>query len=117
VRACGSLSDAVLFTTYPDVGSERERIGFEAVRDRVRMTRYSLDCYAYALVALGQADLVIEAGLQAYDIQGPQGVIEAAGGIVTDWTGGPAHRGGQVIAAGDRRTHAEALALLEPFAG
>ena len=51
----------------------------------MRMTRYGFDCYAYALVALGQVDLVIEAGLQPYDIQGPQAVIEAAGGVVTDW--------------------------------
>ena len=39
-------------------------------------------------------------------------MIEAAGGIVSDWQGGPAHRGGRVIAAGDRRVHAAALELL-----
>jgi fructose-1,6-bisphosphatase/inositol monophosphatase family enzyme len=39
-------------------------------------------------------------------------VIEAAGGIVTDWRGGPAHRGGRILAAGDRRVHATALELL-----
>ncbi|MCB1339129.1 MAG: histidinol-phosphatase [Maritimibacter sp.] len=112
VRPCAGLSEAVLFTTYPEVGSTAEREAFETVRDRARLTRYSLDCYAYALVAMGQADLVIEAGLQAYDVQAPIAVIEAAGGIVTDWTGGPAHQGGRILAAGDARTHAEALALL-----
>ena len=112
VRACAGLADAVLYTTYPEVGSPAERAGFEAVRDRVRMTRYGFDCYAYALLALGHIDLVVEAGLQVYDIQGPQAVIEAAGGIVSDWQGGPAHRGGRVIAAGDRRVHAAALELL-----
>ncbi len=112
VRECRDLSEAVLLTTYPEVGSTVEQVGFEAVRDRVRLTRYGLDCYAYALVALGQVDLVIEAGLEPYDIQGPQAVIEAAGGIVTDWRGGPAHRGGRVIAAGDRRVHEAALEFL-----
>jgi histidinol phosphatase-like enzyme (inositol monophosphatase family) len=112
VRACASLSEAVLYTTRPEVGSPVERDGFDAVRDRVRLTRYGLDCYAYALVALGQVDLVIEAELHPYDIQGPQAVIEAAGGIVTDWRGGPAHNGGRVLAAGDPRTHAAALAIL-----
>ncbi|MBP7001836.1 histidinol-phosphatase [Amaricoccus sp.] len=111
-RACRGLGDAVLFSTFPEVGTPAERAGFEAVRDRVRLTRYGLDCYAYALVALGQVDLVIEAGLFAYDVQGPQAVIEAAGGVVTDWQGRPAHRGGRVLAAGDRRIHAEALELL-----
>lgn len=111
-RACARLEDAVLYTTFPEVGTAAERAGFEAVRDRVRLTRYGLDCYAYALVALGQVDLVIEAGLHPYDVQGPQGVIEAAGGIVTDWRGGPAHRGGRILAAGDARIHAAALELL-----
>ena len=111
-RRCGALADAVLYTTFPEIGTPAERAGFEAVRDRVRLTRYGFDCYAYGLVALGQVDLVIEAGLNAYDIQGPLAVIEAAGGVVTDWTGGPAHRGGRVLAAGDARLHAAALAIL-----
>ncbi len=111
-RPCARLADATLFTTFPEVGAPAERAGFEAVRDRARLTRYGLDCYAYALVAHGQIDLVVEAGLFAYDIQGPQGVIEAAGGVVTDWRGRSPHQGGRVIAAGDRRVHAEALEIL-----
>ena len=100
--ACAGLADAVLYTHLPRGRHARPSArAFEAVRDRVRLTRYGFDCYAYALVALGQVDLVIEAGLHPYDIQGPQAVIEAAGGIVTDWQGGPAHRGGRVLAAGD----------------
>jgi histidinol phosphatase-like enzyme (inositol monophosphatase family) len=112
VRPCAALADAILYTTFPEIGTPDERAAFEAVRDAVRLTRYGLDCYAYALVAIGQVDLVIEAGLKAYDIQGPQAVIEAAGGIVTDWSGGPAHAGGRVLAAGDRRVHAAALEKL-----
>jgi fructose-1,6-bisphosphatase/inositol monophosphatase family enzyme len=71
-----------------------------------------MDCYAYALIAAGQIDLVIEAGLQPYDVHAPIAVIEAAGGIVTDWAGGPAHGGGRILAAANARIHAEALALL-----
>ena len=56
---------------------------------------------------------MIEAGLNAYDIQGPQAVIEAAGGIVTSWDGGPAHNGGRVIAAANPGIHTEALAILQ----
>jgi fructose-1,6-bisphosphatase/inositol monophosphatase family enzyme len=43
-------------------------------------------------------------------------VIEAAGGIVTDWRGGPAHLGGQVLAAANADIHAAALARLVSFA-
>lgn len=116
-RACAGLGDAILYTTFPEIGTPAERAAFDAVRDRVRLTRYGFDCYAYALVALGQVDLVIEAGLHPYDIAGPQAVVEAAGGLYTDWTGGPAHRGGRVIAAGDPRVHAAALELLSGVAG
>jgi histidinol phosphatase-like enzyme (inositol monophosphatase family) len=112
VRPCAALADAILYTTFPEVGTAVERAAFEAVRDRVRLTRYGFDCYAYALVALGQVDLVIEAGLHTYDVQGPAAVVTAAGGRFTDWRGGPAHAGGRVIAAGDPRVHAAALALL-----
>lgn len=111
-RSCDSLEAAVLYTTFPEIGTPEERAGFEAVRDRVRLVRYGCDCYAYALVALGQVDLVIEAGLQPYDIQGPMAVVTAAGGVVTDWKGGPAHRGGRVIAAGDPVVHEAALEFL-----
>lgn len=111
-RSKVTLKDATLMTTYPEVGTEVERHAFERVRDHVKLTRYGLDCYAYALVALGQVDCVIEAGLSAYDISAPIAVIEAAGGIATDWQGGKAHRGGQVVACGDAQIHAEILKIL-----
>jgi fructose-1,6-bisphosphatase/inositol monophosphatase family enzyme len=71
-----------------------------------------MDCYGYALIAAGQVDLVIEAGLFAYDVQAPIAVIEAAGGVVTNWEGGPAHMGGRVIAAASAELHAQALELI-----
>ena len=111
-RSARPLSEAIVFTTFPEVGSPQERAAFEAVSAGAMLTRYGIDCYAYALLAAGQIDLVIEAGLQAYDIQGPLALIHAAGGIVTDWQGGPAHEGGRVLAAANPQIHAEALALL-----
>ncbi len=111
-RACPRLSDATLYTTFPEVGTPDERAAFDRVRDRVRLTRYGLDCYAYALVAAGCVDLVIEAGLQPYDVQALMPVIEGAGGVVTDWRGGDCAQGGRVVAAGDPALHAAALALL-----
>ena len=64
--------------------------------------------------AAGQIDLVVEAGLAPSDIHAPIAVVEAAGGIVTDWTGAPAHGGGQVVAAATSELHAAAMALLAP---
>ncbi len=111
-RAARPLAKAILFTTFPEVGSAAEATAFQAVSSRAQLTRYGMDCYAYALIASGQVDLVIEAGLNAYDVQGPIALIHAAGGIVTDWEGGPAHNGGRVLAAANAEIHAEALALL-----
>ena len=115
-RATTALSAVTLFTTFPEVGSDRDKAGFQAVASQVQLVRYGMDCYAYVLLALGQIDLVIEAGLNAYDIQAPIAVIQAAGGLVTDWQGRPAHSGGQALAAANPACHQAALALLRPFA-
>lgn len=112
-RQTRDLAQATLMTTFPEIGTQAEAGAFARVRDQVRLTRYGLDCYAYALLALGHVDLVIEAGLQPYDISAPVAVIQAAGGIVTNWQGGPAHGGGQVIAAANAGLHRQAMALLQ----
>lgn len=111
-RAPCTLSDAVLFSTYPEVGSLAEGAAFRALTPEVKLVRYGLDCYAYALIAAGHIDLVVEAGLQAYDVCAPIAVITAAGGIVTDWRGGPAHGGGRILAAANPQIHAAALQIL-----
>ena len=111
-RAARPLSEAIVLSTFPEVGTEVEREAFHAVSGRARLTRYGMDCYGYALLAAGQVDLVIEAGLETYDVQAPIAVITAAGGIVTDWRGRPAHEGGRILAAANAAIHAEALAIL-----
>lgn len=111
-RRGATLDDAVLFTTFPELGSSDEEAAFRAVSQRVKLTRYGMDCYAYALLAAGLVDLVIEAGLKAVDIQAPIALIRAAGGVVTDWQGGPAHEGGRALAAANPQVHAAALEIL-----
>lgn len=112
-KATTDLSQAILFSTFPEIGTPDQRVAFERVAREVKLTRYGCDCYAYALLAAGQIDLVIEAGLNAYDIQAPIAVIEAAGGVVTQWDGSPAHDGGTALAAATPELHAAALALLK----
>ena len=97
------------------MGDKSEGDGFHAVARQCKLTRYGMDCYAYALLAAGQVDLVIEAGLQAYDIQAPIAVVQSAGGIVTDWQGRPAHEGGRALAAANAEIHAAALAILRDY--
>jgi len=111
-RAARPLDQAILFTTFPEVGTKDEGAAFHRLAAGVRLVRYGMDCYAYALVAAGQIDLVVEAGLQAYDVAAVIAVIEAAGGVVTDWRGRPAHEGGRILAAANPQIHAAALAVL-----
>jgi myo-inositol-1(or 4)-monophosphatase len=112
-RACARLADAILTSTHPELFvADEEAARFDAVRSRVRMTRYGGDCYGYCLLAAGFVDVVIEAGLKPYDIVPLVPIIEASGGLVTTWDGGPATDGGRILAAGDRRVHQEALAIL-----
>ncbi|NBD29357.1 MAG: histidinol-phosphatase [Alphaproteobacteria bacterium] len=112
VKATKDLAEATIFTTFPEVGSKAEGDAFHAVSRRCRLTRYGMDCYAYALLAAGQVDLVIEAALSSYDISAPIAVIEAAGGMVTDWQGGKVHEGGNALAAATPELHAAALEIL-----
>ena len=111
-RGSRQLEDCILFTTFPEVGTPEDGAAFRRVSNCVQLTRYGMDCYAYALLAAGHIDLVIESGLQAYDIQAPIAVIQAAGGLVTDWQGGPVHEGGRVLAAGGKEQHEAALSIL-----
>lgn len=112
VRATIKLANATILTTFPEVGTPQDGAAFHAVAEKCRLTRYGMDCYGYALLAVGQVDLVIEAGLSAYDIQAPIAVVQAAGGIVTDWQGGPVHDGGRAIAAATPALHVKALDIL-----
>lgn len=111
-RQTATLSKATMLSTFPEIGTEIERAGFNTLAKQVQLVRYGMDCYGYALLAAGCVDLVVEAGLNPYDIQSPIAVVQAAGGIVTDWRGNRAHEGGRVIAAANEKLHDAALEIL-----
>jgi myo-inositol-1(or 4)-monophosphatase len=112
-RSCASLSEAILFTTSPLLMNTRDRASFAGVEERVRLSRYGGDCYAYCMLAAGHVDLVIETELKPYDVLPLMPIITGAGGLITSWEGKPAHAGGRIVAAGDRRVHAAALDALK----
>lgn len=115
VRECPRLTQAVIATTDVEGcfnGAEAGAWG--QVRAAARVARFGCDAYAYAMVALGLIDLVVEAGLKSWDIEAAVPIIEGAGGLVTDWRGERLKRtGGQVAIAGDRRCLDEALVALK----
>jgi myo-inositol-1(or 4)-monophosphatase len=112
-RPCGDLSSAALCASHPDQFARREeRAAFDLVASRVRLTRFGGDCYNYCLLAAGLIDLVIESALHAYDVQALIPIVEAAGGVMTDWSGEPCYEGAAVIAAGDPQLHRRVLEML-----
>jgi len=107
------LEDAVLYSTDPGplaAGGMLAR--FTELAGRCRLQRWGGDCYAFAMLAAGCIDLVVEGPLQAYDIVPLIPIIEAAGGVVTDLNGKTPLQGGAVVAAGSRALHAAALDVL-----
>lgn len=107
-----SLEQATMFTTTPSHFKSKLGEGFDRLESNVQLSRYGVDCYAFAMLASGFADIVIEAGLQPYDIVGLIPIIENAGGVVTRLDGGPAEQGGDVVAAATPELHEAAIKLL-----
>ncbi len=113
-RACSSLGDAILSSTHPGCFPALEEWkAFDHLAGRCKLLRYGGDCYGYGMLAMGQIDLVVEAGLNAYDIQALVPIVRGAGGVISNWDGGPVNDDGRAIAAGDKRVHAQALEVLQ----
>ncbi len=108
-RECPRLTEAVIATTDPDIFTPPEFGAWTQVRAAARLARFGCDAYAYAMVAMGRIDLVAETGLKEWDWSALVPVVEAAGGQVTDWTGGPPSGDGRIIAVGDARVREDAL--------
>ena len=111
-RKTSELGDATLCTTTPALFQGDRRVSYDRLEKAVRLARYGTDCYAYVMLAAGNVDLVVEVGLQPYDIVALIPIIEAAGGMVTEWNGGRAEDGGGIIAAATPELHAAAMEVL-----
>ncbi|MBT9385305.1 histidinol-phosphatase [Pseudooceanicola sp. CBS1P-1] len=113
-RACTRLAEAIVYATSPDIFTEAELAAFDRVSKQAAIRRFGGDCYAYALLASGHVDLVIESELKPFDYLALVPVVQGAGGVITDWTGQPLtlESDGRVIAAATPELHAEALAAL-----
>ncbi|RST29493.1 inositol monophosphatase family protein [Sphingomonas ginkgonis] len=109
---CVRLADARLSTTDPCMFGGADASGFDAVRRAAKVARYGLDGYAYARLAAGRLDLVIENQLKPHDYNALIPVIRASGGHIGDWRGGEDFGSGAVVAAASRALYDEAVALL-----
>lgn len=106
------LADATLCTTTPALFAGGKRAAYDRIEGAVRLARYGTDCYAYCMLAAGNVDLVVEIGLQPYDIVALVPIIEQAGGVITTVDGGRPEAAGYIVAAANAELHAAAMELL-----
>lgn len=124
-RACRTsgleaLEGARVVTTDPrkeGYFTRDEAEAFAAVAAKTRLARFSLDAYAYGLLALGEVDLVMEASLNHHDYAALIPVVEGAGGVITGWKGENVHTSerGRVLAAASEGLHAAALEITSGY--
>ena len=109
-RNTASLDKAIIQCTTTEMfKNPTELASFNRLASTVAMTRYGGDCYAYALLAMGYIDAVVESDLQPYDIQALIPIVTGAGGVVTNWQGDSAVAGGSIVASANPELHAVLL--------
>lgn len=112
-RTTTDLASSIAYCTTPDMFADSVAMDcFLALKSRVQLMRYGGDCYAYALLAAGYVDIVIDCDLKPYDIQALIPIVSAAGGVVSTWSGESAVDGNYVVACGTKELHAQVLPLL-----
>ena len=114
VRECPDIKDAILCATDPSAYMPPDQQdAFARVKAAARMTRYHGDCYIFAMLAMGFVDVIVEGAFKPWDIAALVPVVEGAGGVISNWQGGVWLDGDAVLACGDKRIHAQVIALLK----
>lgn len=112
VSNCKLLDKATMMTTAPELFDGKNQSRFQKLSQKVRLTRYSADCYALAMLASGFVDLVVETDLKPYDITALIPIVEQAGGIIRQWNGKKAEDAGNIIASATPELLEAALSIL-----
>lgn len=88
VSSVAAVADALVLTTderFQDAPHCREP--FRALAAEARLARTWGDAFGYFLVATGRAELMTDGKLSPWDAACFLPIIEAAGGVFTDWRG------------------------------
>ena len=117
VSAVADLGLATLLATddrFP--GNTGRKARFDALAQKVAISRSWGDCYGYLLVATGRAEIMVDGIMSAWDAAALQPIITEAGGVFTDWRGRPTAFGGNAIATNGLLAQA-AREILSPAIG
>ena len=86
VSTVSKLEDATVLFTDPDLWYGKDEPA-KRLRDRAKLVRGWSDCYGYALVATGRAEVVLDPKMNVWDCAALAPIMEEAGGTFTDWKG------------------------------
>jgi histidinol phosphatase-like enzyme (inositol monophosphatase family) len=112
-RATTQIESATLLTSDPLTPAKYQNgAAFDALANRARLVRTWADCYAYFLLASGWADVALDPIMNPWDIAALVPIVRGAGGMITDWHGGPAYPATSTVACATPHLHAEVLAAL-----
>ncbi len=112
VRPMPTLDEATLLTSDSlNLGRYYKAAATERLTQQVKLYRTWGDCYGYLLLAAGSADICLDPIMNPWDIAALVPVIRGAGGVITDWQGGPAYPAESTVAAGPE-LHAQIVAAL-----
>jgi inositol-phosphate phosphatase/L-galactose 1-phosphate phosphatase/histidinol-phosphatase len=119
-RKCNNIEDAILCSTSPAFFKGKDLEVFKLITAKTKYQNqqgviYGGDCYLFGLLAMGSIDIIIESGLSNYDFMALIPIVEAAGGIITDWKGNSLNLNsdGWVLACGDKKMHEKILKIIE----
>jgi myo-inositol-1(or 4)-monophosphatase len=116
-RPTRDLAAATLLTCdWVNPSVHQDGPAFDRLSRTVKLARTWGDCYGYLLLASGWADLVVDPVMNPWDIAALVPVVRGAGGVITDWQGGPAYPAASTVATATPELHAAALAALRPAA-
>ncbi len=114
VRVAGTqkVEDALLLTTdLIDCENEHPNENWNALLHRAKLFRTWGDCYAYMMVANGNADIMADPVLSPWDLYPLLPILRGAGATVTDWRGNDPLNATSILAA-NPTLHAQALEIL-----
>lgn len=119
VRNCHSLTNAVMCSSSSFYFQNEDEEILKRISSKTKYQKlggiiYGGDCYSYATLASGFVDIVLDPGLKIYDYAATMPIVQAAGGIITDWSGNDPklESGVKLLACGDKRIHGEILKII-----
>jgi histidinol-phosphatase len=95
----------VLTTDIENIERRRDRRDWDRLRARAALCRTWGDCYGYALVATGRAEVMLDPVVAIWDTAPLAPIIEEAGGVLTDWSGASGPPGGSAVATNAALAH------------